>query len=121
MGFSRHHHVKRFIVFIATGFANSHDSLHFYGFGVDLVVLGVCAYEFDVTDAQFVGDGNDQAVVIALDVKNDAPVFQHASAAVLFLDVRRLLPSGFAGFIEPCFKGLLDGDALTQSVWVQEL
>lgn len=41
--------------------------------------------ELDIDDAQFVGNGNDQAVVIALDVEYDAPIFQHAGAAVLRL------------------------------------
>lgn len=63
--------------------ADVHDLLHFHGFGVDLVVLGVRADELDVDDAEPVCDGNDQPVVIALDIEYDAPVLQHTGVPVL--------------------------------------
>ena len=44
--------------------------------------------ELHVDDLQVVGYGDDQSVVIALDIEYDAAVFQYAGTSVLLLDIR---------------------------------
>lgn len=45
---------RSFIIGFGSDRADVHDLLHFHGFGIDLVVLGVSADEFDVNNAEAV-------------------------------------------------------------------
>ena len=48
---------------------------------------------------------NDQAVLVASDVKNDPIVATNTCVAVLVFDVLRRIPVGFHGFVVPALQG----------------
>lgn len=75
--------------------------LHFNGFGIDGVVLGMRADKFHVNRLVAIGHRYDQAIVIALDVEDYSAILEDAGASVLFLDVRRPLPICLLDFINP--------------------
>ena len=75
--------------------------------GVDRVVLGVCAHEFDVDRLELVGHRHDEAVVVALDVEHHPAIGQKAGRGKPALDVLLRLPAGLGGFVEPSFERLL--------------
>lgn len=70
---------------------------------------GVSASAGQIDDALFAGDGNDQAIVIALDVENDVSVLQHAEELIMHFDLDGLFLCGFAGLIEPGLEWLFCG------------
>ena len=76
----------------------------------------MCADEFDVDDAEFVGDGHYQSKVVAFDVEYHAVVAHKACAGEMSLDVTRCLPVGFACFIVPSQQSLLGLGALCAEV-----
>src|SRR5690554_1282859 len=80
------------VVIFGTDWPDVHCSLHFHGFRIDSVVLGMSADELDVDDAELIGDSDNQAVVVALDIKDDASVLQDACIAVVSFDIGRLGP-----------------------------
>jgi hypothetical protein len=65
------------------------------------------ADEFHVKRAKAIGDGDNDSIVIALDVEHNATIFQNAGAAVLRFDLRGLSPVCLMNFVYPCFQGLL--------------
>lgn len=66
----------------------------------------MCADEFDVAVLGGKPKRHDQAVAVALDVENNAVVFQDACAAELPLDVVHGAPLGGLRFFMPRFQGL---------------
>lgn len=75
--------------------------------GVDLVVGGVGADEADEGDAGVEMNANDEAVGIALDVKDDAVAGQKIGGAIAGFDVGERFPIGVLGFVKPSFERLL--------------
>jgi hypothetical protein len=67
----------------------------------------MCSHKFDKNQLQLVRQGNDQAVIVALDIKNHPAVLQDAGIAILRFDICGLLPGSFAGFFKPRSKWLL--------------
>jgi hypothetical protein len=55
--------------------------------GIDVVVLRMRADELDVGTLHSVGEGDDQPVVVALDVEDHPVVTDYARVPVLFLDI----------------------------------
>lgn len=83
------------------------SGLHFNGFGVNQIVLGVRADEFHVNSLEAIGHRHHQSIVIALDVEHDPAILQNAGTTVLRLDVRRLAPVRLLHLIHPRLQGLL--------------
>src|SRR5260370_16515330 len=67
-------------------------------------VLRVRAYELDVQPLLPVGDGGNQAVVVAFDVEHDPVVAHDAGIADLVLHVLRASPLRAGGHVEPRLK-----------------
>src|SRR6185369_13100913 len=85
----------------------SMSALLFDGFGVNRIVLGMCADEFHVDGLIAICHRGHQAVVIALDVEDDPAILEDAGTAVLSFDVRRLAPGGLLYLVCPRFQMLL--------------
>ena len=69
--------------------------------GIHLVVLSVRANELDEGPLHAVGKGDDQLVVVALDVEHHTVAAHDAGAAELRLHVRRAAPFRLAGHLVP--------------------
>lgn len=65
------------------------------------------ADKLDIHNANPVGDGHDQAVIIAFDVEHDPVVLDEAGATVPRLDVLRASPARLAGLVGPSLQRLL--------------
>jgi hypothetical protein len=76
--------------------------LHIY-----LVVVPVCADPLDPYDALLEVDGRDQAIIIALDVEDDAVGRDDAGSCVATLRFYRARPARLSDFVEPGVKGRL--------------
>src|SRR5690606_36145184 len=63
--------------------------------------------ELDVDGLEPVGNGDDQPIVINLDVEHHAIVADEAGVGVAAPDVLRRRPSGMPGFVVPSLEGLL--------------
>ena len=77
------------------------SGLHFDGFGVNQIVLGVRADEFHVDGLKAICHRDHQAIVITFDVEYDPAILQDAGASVPRLDVRRLTPVRLLHFDHP--------------------
>src|SRR5208283_2585959 len=73
---------------------------------VDRVVLRMRTYEPNVHGVRYVPDPYHQPVLVATDVEHDPVPGQHASRAVLRLDVRRVAPLGAAHLTKPRLQRL---------------
>ena len=73
----------------------------------DGVVLLVRADELDENDPVRIVDGRDQAILVASDIEDYAPVLQDARGTKVGLDVRRGLPFGLEDMAMPSKKRLL--------------
>jgi hypothetical protein len=74
---------------------------------IDGVVLLVRTDELDENDPVRIVDGRDQAILVASDIEDHAPVLQDARGTKIGLDVRRGLPLGFEDMAMPGKKWLL--------------
>ena len=63
--------------------------------------------ELDVDGTEAIGQGNDQQVVIPLDVEDHAATLENARAAELFLYLCRAFPISLLGLIDPRQERLL--------------
>jgi hypothetical protein len=63
--------------------------------------------ELDVDGAEAIGHGNNQPVVISLDIENHAATLENARTAELLLYFCRAFSIGFLGLIDPRQKRLL--------------
>ena len=77
------------------------------GGGVELVVVGMGANETDEDDTCIEMKANDEAVGVALNVKNDAIARQNIGGAVAGFDVGEGFPVGVLRFVKPGFERLL--------------
>src|SRR5574337_972342 len=78
-----------------------------HSLGVDLVVLRVRANELDVGPLRAVGECDDQAVVVPLDVEHHAVASDYAGIPELGLHVSRACPLSKPCNFVPRFKGSL--------------
>ena len=95
------------IMFFSTDWFEFHLLLHVDRGRVNPVVFGVRAKELDVNCAKLVGDRDNQAVVIALDIEYHPVLTDQTGIAVLILDVLRRLPTRRARFLVPRLQWLL--------------
>jgi len=63
--------------------------------------------EFHVYSLETVSYADDQSIIIAFDIEDNAPVFQNAGAFVPGFDVCGLRPGCFFDFIDPRLQRLL--------------
>ena len=76
------------------------------GCGIDLIVAGVCSDEANKNNASVVMDMNNEAVSVALKVKNDAISRKNVSRAITSFDIGEGFPAGGLGLVEPSFERL---------------
>jgi hypothetical protein len=72
---------------------------------IDLVVILVRADPFDPHDALLEINGNDQSIVIALDVEHNSVRRNDAGSCVTALHVGRAGPARSSDFVEPGIEG----------------
>jgi hypothetical protein len=74
-------------------------------FHVDLIVVLVCADPFDPHDALFEIDGNDQSIIIPLDVEHDSVCRDDAGGRMAAPYIGCARPPRLFDFIEPSIQG----------------
>ena len=95
------------VLFFSSDWFKFHLLLHVDRSRVDLVVLGVRTNELDINRSKLVGDRDNQAVVIALDIEHHPVLPDYTGTAVLILDVLRRLPARCTRFLVPGSQWLL--------------
>src|SRR5258708_55599 len=75
---------------------------------VDLVVVAMCTDPLDPDNAFLKIRCNDQTIIVALNVENDAFCSHYAGVAILALDLRHARPAGAMSFLKPRIQRSLE-------------